>query len=518
MQRCPGIAAALAAVVLLLASGCTSPGTTRDSAVDSAQIIAIDDGPSPLSETDSPADVTSQRIESVGDPAFTLRYPEVQDAAGFNHQMSEFIEQLRDTHMLNSDAAGTGKPGASDPAETDAPTPGASSEPAASQTPTETAEYRLDWEVARNSKHYISFLLRDESTLPDAAPGAFYSMILNRDTGDEIRSMELFTDEGREAMAAAALDALKTQGSPTHPAEAAELSSEQIDAVMDGATVDSAGDLVAYLGSGVLNSDSDDPVAISFPAEDARGWLTSAGQDWLDDSEAGPRLGAGEPVPEKTTRERNVDCATTKCVALTYDDGPSDHTAQLLDTLEEKAVPATFFILGQNIAGREDILKRVADEGHEVGSHTWNHPQLTKVSHERAEREHERVNSEIEKVTGEKPTVFRPPYGDFARGIPDGGLPAIIWSVDSNDWRHQDDPQATVDAATADVRPGDIILMHDKHAGTVDAAPEIIDRLQADGFTLVTVSELFGGDLQADHSYYSDERMEGSRHIPPWAG
>ena len=491
MLRRPRAAVASAAIAALLLSGCASNGASRQ---PTAQVTALADGHTPFTAAAEPADVLSQRHES-DSPLYTLRFPEVRGAEAFNREISDFVSELRQRRIPQSDARH--KNGKKD-------LPG---------------EYELDWQVTQNSRGHVSFLLHDRSSLPGAGPEAYYTKVLDRDAGIEIPPAVLFTDTGKRELAAHVLEALKRKGYRTSAHDAAHLSTVQIDAITTGTTVDGRGGLVTHLGSGILNARGDEPVAISFTGEQARGWLTAAGRDWLDDAAPGPQLKAGETIPERVTRDRSdVDCAETKCVALTYDDGPGEATPRLLDALEAEDVPATFFVKGTSIAGNEATLKRMAEAGHEIGSHTWSHPQLTAISRPAAEKEHARVNDTIEKVTGEKPTVFRPPYGAYAAGVPDGGLPSIIWSLDTNDWQHKNAPEKTVRAATTDVRPGDIILMHDIHKPSVDASPEIIGKLKEQGFTLVTVSELFGGQLAPGQSYYSDERMEGSRHIPRWAG
>ncbi|QIN28455.1 polysaccharide deacetylase family protein [Brevibacterium luteolum] len=491
MSRRPRAAVASAAIAALLLSGCASNGTSREAA---AQVTALADGRTPFAAAAEPADVLGQRHES-DSPDYTLRFPEVRGAEAFNRKISDFVSELRRQRLPESESSGAGGK---------KPVPG---------------EYELDWQVTQNCRSHVSFLLHDRSTLPGAGPEAYYTKVLDRDAGTEIPAAELFTKAGQRELATHVLEALQRKGYRTSAHDAAHLSSVQVEAITTGTTVDGHGGLVTHLGSGIVNARGDDSVAVSFTGDQARDWLTAAGREWLNDSAPGPQLKAGQKIPEHVTRDRNdVDCAETKCVALTYDDGPGEDTPQLLDALAAEGVPATFFVKGTSIAGNEATLKRIAEEGHEIGSHTWNHPQLTKISRSAAEREHARINGAIEKVTGEKPTVFRPPYGAFAKGVPDGGLPSIIWSLDTNDWQNKKAPEKTVKAATTDVRPGDIILMHDIHKPSVEASPQIIAKLKAQGFTLVTVSELFGGELKPGQSYYSDERMEGSRHIPRWAG
>ncbi|SDK16445.1 polysaccharide deacetylase family protein [Nonomuraea jiangxiensis] len=195
-------------------------------------------------------------------------------------------------------------------------------------------------------------------------------------------------------------------------------------------------------------------------------------------------------------RSRKFDCARVKCVALTFDDGPGRYTGKLLDLLRKRDVRATFFVVGQMVAedrgGR--ITRRIADEGHELGNHSWSHPSLPGLSHEQLEHQLRRTESIVLRLTGIRMRMMRPPYGatdeKVAAEARREGLAQIMWNVDTLDWR---DRVASVVAKRAGrATPGSIVLLHDIHASTVDAVPEILDTLGKKGFTFVTVSELYG--------------------------
>ncbi|MEV4944841.1 polysaccharide deacetylase family protein [Streptomyces sp. NPDC053755] len=189
-----------------------------------------------------------------------------------------------------------------------------------------------------------------------------------------------------------------------------------------------------------------------------------------------------------------VDCAAVKCIALTFDAGPGKDTPRLLDILREEKVPATFFLLGRKHVDRyPEVVRRIADEGHEVANHTWTHRVLTGLDADEVRDELSRTQNAIEKITGRKPTLMRPPQGrtddtvsEVSREL---GLAQILWSVTAKDY-------ATTDAAlirqrTVDGAEGDgIILLHDIYDGTVPAVPGIIGDLKRKGFTFVTVPQL----------------------------
>ena len=216
---------------------------------------------------------------------------------------------------------------------------------------------------------------------------------------------------------------------------------------------------------------------------------------------------SSEPTDGTTTGGTgDVDCAVTKCAALTFDDGPVAETTDLLDTLADKGVKATFFTVGSNAANHPEILRRMVTEGHVVGNHTMDHPQLTRLSATAVRKEITRTSDLIEKATGQRPALLRPPYGatnDTVRQVAaDLGMSQILWNVDPEDWKDRN--SATVEKRVlANTKNGSIVLSHDIHQTTREAYADIIDGLRAKGFTLVTVPELLGGDLEPGAAYSS---------------
>ncbi|MFE0800566.1 polysaccharide deacetylase family protein [Streptomyces sp. NPDC058812] len=189
-----------------------------------------------------------------------------------------------------------------------------------------------------------------------------------------------------------------------------------------------------------------------------------------------------------------VDCGRAKCIALTFDAGPSENSARLLDILKEKKVPATFFLLGKrHIDTYPELVRRMADEGHEVASHTWTHKILTDAEPDEIREELERPNREIERLTGQRPTLMRPPQGrtddtvhEICREL---GLAEILWSVTAKDYKTNDSDLITERVLDQSSRDG-IILLHDIYDGTVPAVPGIIDALKKRGYVFVTVPQL----------------------------
>ena len=185
-----------------------------------------------------------------------------------------------------------------------------------------------------------------------------------------------------------------------------------------------------------------------------------------------------------------INCYEVPCVALTFDDGPSVFTEGLLDILKEHNVRATFFILGSRARIQSETVYRTFQEGHEIGSHTWDHPLLTDLSDEQIQQQLQQTDEIITQIIGEPSRHLRPPYGGYDdRVLEVSGVPFIFWSVDPLDWRDRD--AEIVAARIIDSPPGAIILAHDIHETTVDAVPAIIVALKNQGIYFVTVTKLF---------------------------
>ena len=182
-------------------------------------------------------------------------------------------------------------------------------------------------------------------------------------------------------------------------------------------------------------------------------------------------------------------------IALTFDDGPSVKlTPKLLDLLAAHRIKATFFVIGENVAEHPEITARAAREGHEIANHTWSHSNFAKMSDEPVRRQLRQTDDAIRDATGDRPTLFRPPYGSITtrqkRWIHDDfGYDIVLWDVDPLDWKRPG-PTVVANRIVKMTRAGSIVLAHDIHPGTVAAMPSILDQLEAKGFQFVTVSQL----------------------------
>lgn len=201
-----------------------------------------------------------------------------------------------------------------------------------------------------------------------------------------------------------------------------------------------------------------------------------------------------------------------KYVAITFDDGPrADTTSRLLDGLLERGAAATFFVIGEQVAGNEKLLQRMVDEGHQIGNHTYSHVRLLNAGKDSVVEEVQKTEVLLREAVGDGSFWLRPPYGliggERAKLI---RTPMIYWSVDPQDWKLLDKDKV-VKAVLDAVGPGDIVLLHDFYSTSVDAALEIVDRLQDEGYDFVTVEELFriqGVAPQAGVLYARPDRVK----------
>ena len=181
----------------------------------------------------------------------------------------------------------------------------------------------------------------------------------------------------------------------------------------------------------------------------------------------------------------------TGYIALTFDDSPNGAlTERLLDGLKERGAHATFFIIGEQIEGQEPLLRRMAEEGHQIGNHTYTHRRLDNSGAVGAQ-ELARTETALRDVLGGEDYWIRPPWGfASAETLREADVPLIYWTLDTEDWRVLDAGRVA-QCIVANAQSGDIVLLHDSYASSVDAALRAIDTLSAEGYAFVTVEELF---------------------------
>lgn len=205
------------------------------------------------------------------------------------------------------------------------------------------------------------------------------------------------------------------------------------------------------------------------------------------------------------SRGRTIDISKP-LIALTYDDGPrTDVGARLMDVFEKYGQRTTFFMVGDRVSSRASEVKRMADDGHEVANHTYDHVYLNKVGADTIQNQVRACNDIIEQTCGIRPRIMRLPGGNKnSTVLANVNMPIILWNIDTRDWSHRD-TQKTIDAVMGKVSDGDIVLMHELYESTAAASEYMVPKLVEQGFQLVTVSELAalkGKELTANSIYY----------------
>ena len=202
-----------------------------------------------------------------------------------------------------------------------------------------------------------------------------------------------------------------------------------------------------------------------------------------------------EPKPNPAPAAPLAANSGNKVIALTFDDGPGPYTAQLLDILDQHGAKATFFLIGSKVSAQADVLRRMHARGHQLGNHSWSHPELPKLPIDQIAGEIDRTNEAIRQATGVKPSILRPPYGAVNSAVLEQlrlrGMSSILWSVDTRDWADRNS-EIVCSRAVAGAHPGAIILMHDIHQTSVGAVPCILSALKQQGYSFVTVQGLLG--------------------------
>lgn len=196
-------------------------------------------------------------------------------------------------------------------------------------------------------------------------------------------------------------------------------------------------------------------------------------------------------------------------IAISFDASwGGDKTMRILDILDEYNVKATFFLVGLWVDKYPELVKEIAARGHEVENHSDKHPHMSKLSAEQMRAELKNVSDKIETLTGKRPTLFRPPYGDYNNQVVTvsraEGYECVQWSVDSLDWKNRG-VSDLIKRATTGVKGGDIVLFHNDSQYIVDALPSVLESYRQQGLTLVPV-----GELLLDGPYTLD--VQGKQH------
>ncbi len=378
-----------------------------------------------------------------------------------------------------------------------------------------TGELNISFEtLSHHSGNYSFVLVNSSSTGGANSSTEIRSFHLNPETRETFTIADLF---GRDPKNLETLSTLVREAIYNDPLladhlfpEEVHIQTEPIWANFDNFAITDES-LILYFNEYELAAGAAGPPIIAIPLSDINSLLSDRFQLVTENTDEfeitkDPVKEENTAIPPKDTDSNQGNSDTTengkegsteevdngiKQIALTFDDGPDPKvTIQILETLNKYDAKATFFMLGSRVEYYPEIAKKVQEAGHELGNHTWNHPDLTKAGVAKIRNEINETTSIIENVTGQKVTAFRPPYGAVNKTVrSQTNLPVVLWDVDTLDWKHRDPNQllAHVKGATKD---GSIILMHDIHQSTADGLDAVLAYLQSEGYTFVTVSEL----------------------------
>ena len=196
---------------------------------------------------------------------------------------------------------------------------------------------------------------------------------------------------------------------------------------------------------------------------------------------------------------------TEKKVSISFDAAwGNEQTKSLLETLDKYKVKATFFLVGDWVRKYPDDVKAIANAGHDVGNHSNTHPYMTQIGIDKMKEEIESCSADIEQLIGKKPTLFRPPYGDYDNNVVDTvnnlGMYCVQWDVDSLDWKGLS-KEEMCSRIKNNIQSGSIVLMHNGGENTPDALPSIIETIREMGYEIVPISELLlKGEYRTDHT------------------
>jgi peptidoglycan/xylan/chitin deacetylase (PgdA/CDA1 family) len=201
--------------------------------------------------------------------------------------------------------------------------------------------------------------------------------------------------------------------------------------------------------------------------------------------------------------QQTPDCQKVKCIALSFDDGPSAKTTpKILATLEKNHVHATFFLIGVNIDGNGKLVRRMYYDGDEIGNHTWSHPDLTTLKSKQIKSQIARTQNALEDELVPAPTLLRPPYGKVNKKVQKhSDLTIMLWNEDPQDWKDKP-PKKVADDVISHAKPGAVVDMHGIHERTVKALPKIVKTLKKHHYHFVTVSHLLNLDHAKPSSIY----------------
>ena len=351
----------------------------------------------------------------------------------------------------------------------------------------------IGYQVTHNTSEALSIVVNIKQDMNGAHPASMTQFWTFDKKSGEVVDLADFTEQSDEA-AEAIMSAAKDNISQTiKQRQQPEIDLNEIinkEALSNFIITNNGNSLAWPLGQASLLPSSYGELTITVPISSVSKYLQNPTARKLANIPKPP-----EPKPEPAPAPAAPTPAPTtgnKVIALTFDDGPGPYTAHLLDVLDQYGAKATFLI-GSKVSGQASVVRSIQARGHQLGNHSWSHPELPKLSVDQIAGEIDRTNEAIRQATGVKPSILRPPYGAVNGVVLEQlrlrNMSSILWSVDTRDWADRNS-QIVCSRAVAGARPGAVILMHDIHQTSVNAVPCILSSLKQQGYSFVTIQRL----------------------------
>ena len=352
----------------------------------------------------------------------------------------------------------------------------------------------ISYQVTHNTSEALSIVINIKQDMNGAHPASMTQFWTFDKKSGEVVGLADFTEQSDEA-AEAIISAAKNSISQTiKQRQQPEIDLNEIinkEALSNFIITNNGNSLAWPLGQASLLPSSYGELTITVPISSVSKYLQNPTARKLANIPKPP-----EPKPELAPAPAAPTPAPTtgnKVIALTFDDGPGPYTAHLLDILDQYGAKATFFLIGSKVSGQSSVVRSIQARGHQLGNHSWSHPELPKLSVDQIAGEIDRTNEAIRQATGVKPSILRPPYGAVNGVVLEQlrlrNMSSILWSVDTRDWADRNS-QIVCSRAVAGARPGAVILMHDIHQTSVNAVPCILSSLKQQGYSFVTIQRL----------------------------
>lgn len=352
----------------------------------------------------------------------------------------------------------------------------------------------ISYQVTHNTSEALSIVVNIKQDMNGAHPASMTQFWTFDKKSGEVVDLADFTEQSDEA-AEAIMSAAKDNISQTiKQRQQPEIDLNEIinkEALSNFIITNNGNSLAWPLGQASLLPSSYGELTITVPISSVSKYLQNPTARKLanipkpPEPKPAPAPAPAAPTPAPTTGN--------KVIALTFDDGPGPYTAHLLDILDQYGAKATFFLIGSKVSGQASVVRSIQARGHQLGNHSWSHPELPKLSVDQIAGEIDRTNEAIRQATGVKPSILRPPYGAVNGVVLEQlrlrNMSSILWSVDTRDWADRNS-QIVCSRAVAGARPGAVILMHDIHQTSVNAVPCILSSLKQQGYSFVTIQRL----------------------------